>query len=207
MGEMRGCNARKSLYPQRPEQLLVKSCSGGTPPKLASFQGLPRLCPGRSPYSYGDAKTPRRLSGSPEPPLSVPWRGGWAAGTRGGELSRCPPPLLLAPLPVSRGLLLLLLAALRAPAATWGRRRQRRGRGRSAPSGAVPSPYPGAGRLGGLWGSPATPRPCLHLHGSPRSSSGAQVRLHPLEMPSGRAGGLGVTSKSKFSSRSGILFG
>nr|XP_047928760.1 spermatogenesis-associated protein 13 isoform X6 [Anser cygnoides] len=81
------------------------------------------------------------------------------------------------------GLLLLLLAALRAPAATWGRRRQRRGRGRSAPSGAVPSPYPGAGRLGGLWGSPATPRPCLHLHGSPRSSSGAQA-VQPEELTS-----------------------
>ncbi|XP_047928760.2 spermatogenesis-associated protein 13 isoform X5 [Anser cygnoides] len=100
----------------------------------------------------------------------------------GGSSAAAPPPLLLAPLPVSRGLL-LLLAALRAPAATWGRRRQRRGRGRSAPSGAVPSPYPGAGRLGGLWGSPATPRPCLHLHGSPRSSSGAQA-VQPEELTS-----------------------
>lgn len=109
---MRGCKARKSLslYPQRPQQLLVKPCSGGTSlqgptaSQTRLFQGLPRLCPGRSPYSYGDAKTPRLLSGSPEPPLSVPCRGGRAAGTgEGGEAQPRVPPSSPRPPPRFQG--------------------------------------------------------------------------------------------------------
>lgn len=121
---------------------------------------------------------------------------------RGVKLSRGSPPPLLAPLPVSRGLP-LLLAALRAPAATWGRRRQRRGRGCSAPSGAVPSPYPGARALGGLWGVPRDPPALLS---SPRLP--LQLLRSPAQAaPPGDALKQGNGTRSHFQIQVFVRFG
>lgn len=212
---MRGCKARKSLslYPQRPQQLLLKPCSGGTSlqgptaSQTRLFQGLPRLCPGRSPYSYGDAKTPRLLSGSPEPPLSVPCRGGRAAGTReGGEAQPRVPPLLSSPPSPFPGASPSSSLPSEPPRPLGAGGDKGEAGAAALPPALFPPLTPGQEPLGGCGVSPATPRPCFHLHGSPRSSSGAQLRLHPLEMPCSRAMGLGVTSKSKFLSDLGVLF-